>query len=252
MPEYVFAEADAQEQARLRSIARAMDEATFPLLDRLGVGTGWYCAEIGGGVGTVASRLSELVGPSGRVVATDVEPRWLRALDHANLEVREHDITTAPPERAAFDLVHTRTVLAHIADWERALRHLVDTVRPGGLLVVEDCDLSTLGIADPPCEALQRFWDGVRALMTARGSDPFVGRRLVRALTGLGLGPIESSVSVPVQPPDELLLQIDAVGDALVATGHLSPADLDAARASAARTDTFCYGPIIVSVWVRV
>lgn len=63
-------------------------------------------------------------------------------LDHPNLEVRRHDITAEPLPKAAFDPVHTRTVLNHLAVRDAALRHMA-AVRPGGWLLVEEGDCVT-------------------------------------------------------------------------------------------------------------
>ena len=38
-------------------------------LERIGVGNGWRCADVGAGAGDVSIALAELVGPSGRVYA---------------------------------------------------------------------------------------------------------------------------------------------------------------------------------------
>ena len=34
------------------------------------------------------------VGPTGRVLVTDIEPRWLAPLERSNVEVRRHDTAT--------------------------------------------------------------------------------------------------------------------------------------------------------------
>ena len=39
-----------------------------------------------------------------------------------------------------FDLVHARLVLVHLPDRDRALRTMIDVLRPGGWLLVEDAD----------------------------------------------------------------------------------------------------------------
>src|SRR5262244_1620045 len=57
---------------------------------------GWRCLEIGAGRGSMARWLAEQVGPSGHVVATDIDTRYLQKLDLPNLEVVEHDILEGP------------------------------------------------------------------------------------------------------------------------------------------------------------
>ena len=40
----------------------------------------------------MAEWLARHVGPKGKVVATDINPRFMQQLKIANLEVRQHDI----------------------------------------------------------------------------------------------------------------------------------------------------------------
>ena len=54
------------------------------------------------------------MGGSGHVVATDLEPRFLEAIDASNLEVWRHDIRREPLPEAAFDLAHARAVLGFL------------------------------------------------------------------------------------------------------------------------------------------
>ena len=42
---------------------------------------GWRCLEVGGGRGSMAAWLAEKVGPTGHVVATDIDLGYLRRLD---------------------------------------------------------------------------------------------------------------------------------------------------------------------------
>jgi 16S rRNA A1518/A1519 N6-dimethyltransferase RsmA/KsgA/DIM1 with predicted DNA glycosylase/AP lyase activity len=75
------------------------DPGTIRHLETLGVGEGWHCLEIGGGGGSIAEWLCRRVGPKGHVVATDLDTRFLEALDYDNLEVVRHNIVTdAVPE----------------------------------------------------------------------------------------------------------------------------------------------------------
>jgi ubiquinone/menaquinone biosynthesis C-methylase UbiE len=77
---------------------------------------------VGGGGGSITEWLCQQVGPRGQVVATDINTRFLEALDYPNLEVRHHDILADELEPAAFDLVHVRFVLMHLAEPRRVVR----------------------------------------------------------------------------------------------------------------------------------
>ena len=91
---YVFDNA-AERQARERfaALPRIYDPGTIRHLQALGVTAGWRCLEVGAGGGSIALWLAERVGPSGYVLATDLDTRFLEPLARPTLEVRRHDIT---------------------------------------------------------------------------------------------------------------------------------------------------------------
>ena len=113
---------DAFERERLALLTQFADPITARRLTDLGVGPGWRCLDVGAGSGTVARRLAERVGREGRVVATDMSPRFLGGHGLPNLEVRRHHILEDELEPAHFDLVHCRALLMHLPDPVRALR----------------------------------------------------------------------------------------------------------------------------------
>jgi hypothetical protein len=67
----------------------------------------------------VARWLAGQVGPTGHVVATDIDPRFLADREPAGVEVRRHDITVDPIEEDSYDLVHCRALLIHMRDPRR-------------------------------------------------------------------------------------------------------------------------------------
>src|SRR5262245_10425923 len=111
---YAFDNAWKQARERLALLEAALDPGTVRRLDVFGVGTGWHCLEVGGGGGSITEWLCQRVGAKGRVTAIDIDTRFLDALDHPNLTVRQHDVVTTPLPEATFDLIHVRAVLTHI------------------------------------------------------------------------------------------------------------------------------------------
>src|ERR1700758_3786464 len=90
---YFAADAEAgDELERLKLIEAAFDAHTFRHLDTIGVEIGWRCLEVGAGAGSVVRGLSERVGATGKVVAADIDPRFIGDLQQANIEVRRCDI----------------------------------------------------------------------------------------------------------------------------------------------------------------
>jgi 2-polyprenyl-3-methyl-5-hydroxy-6-metoxy-1,4-benzoquinol methylase len=129
------------ERRRLSILERLFDNVTRDALTRLGVDEGWRCCEIGAGGGTITRWLAQAVGPTGRVVAVDLDTRFLTAIDQANVEVIKADILSDASIGHSFDLVFTRFVLLHLPDPARAIRRMAELVRPSGWVFAIDCDM---------------------------------------------------------------------------------------------------------------
>jgi SAM-dependent methyltransferase len=170
------------ELGRLRLLQERYDTRTFGRLSALGPLAGTLCLEVGAGAGSVALWLAAQAGTAGRVVATDLDPRFLAGAAAAGIEIRRHDILADPLEPRRYDLVHCRALLCHLRDPARAVRHMTAAVRPGGWLLVEDADYVSVVAADPAHPRSPRF-DAVMPELLAfiaagRSFDPFFGRRL--------------------------------------------------------------------------
>jgi SAM-dependent methyltransferase len=161
-------------------------------LARLGIGPGWRCLEVGAGAGAVARWMAARVGPTGRVTAVDLEPRFTPGPDEPQLAVRRHDILAGAIDPGDYDLVHCRLLLVNVGRPERAIAHLVGSLRPGGWLLVEepgDGRLPGVGDLDPRVaefnELTARFLAAVGAATPA--VDLTLYRRLPTLLTAAGL-----------------------------------------------------------------
>jgi SAM-dependent methyltransferase len=135
----------------LRLLEGLADARSFRLLAEAGVTDGWECAELGAGGGSVAGWLSDRVGPNGRVMAVDLDARFLVPLSkRPNVEIVEADLTTIELASGSFDLVHTRNVLVHLRDPDDVVTKLIDGVRPGGVLLLEEPDYYPLAGTSSP------------------------------------------------------------------------------------------------------
>lgn len=176
------------ERERLELLSEIANPITFPRLEILGVDENWQCLEVGAGDGSVARWLADRVGPSGRVVATDIDTRFLEDLHLPTVEVRQHDIVNDDLETERYDLVHCRAVLMHLGQYQRALERMAAAVRPGGWLCIEEGDYGSLRAADSNYPAAETFNRTNRAMLEAIQAadvfDPYFGRR-VRSLLEL-------------------------------------------------------------------
>jgi SAM-dependent methyltransferase len=233
---YVLDNAAQETARRFSSLETLFDRDTRRHLDATGVGSGWRCLELGAGGGSVARWLSARVGPSGRVLATDIDPRWLDVHDLGNVEVRRHRIPDDPLPEAEFDLVHARLVLVHVPGRAEALRQLVAALRPGGWLVLEDFDTRLFPYcpeaASADEELANRAWDAFVTHLEAGGVDGAYGRRLPRLLREAGLVDVEAEGRLAMGPggspvADLMLANLDQVGGALVGCGLLTADEVE-------------------------
>lgn len=188
-PDYVFDNAAVQAGARFSALAEIFDPGTIRHLNERGVGQGWHCLEVGGGSGSVARWLSEQVGSIGSVLVTDIDTRFLETITLPNVEVRRHNIVTDSLPESAFDLVHSRLVLLHLPEREKALRRMIAALKPGGWLVDEEFDSASL-LADPvanPVEVLPKTQLAMMRLVEDRGVERRWGRLLLGRLRAHGL-----------------------------------------------------------------
>jgi SAM-dependent methyltransferase len=190
MSQYVFTNSWEKERERLEGLEAIWDPGTIRQLDALGLEHGWQCLEVGGGGGSIADWLCERVGPTGSVLATDVDTRFLRSIERPNLQVLEHDAREALPGDRAFDLIHARALVEHLGDGKQtAIKHMVDALRPGGWLFVEDIDFSfgigTTVTGDGPL--IKAVIEACLTIATSVGFEGDYGHRLPADLISAGL-----------------------------------------------------------------
>ena len=187
-------EKDEVELERLTIQASILDPITIRHLETIGVAERWKCLEVGAGAGSIAQWLSRRVGPTGRTVATDIDLKFLNRLSAPSLEIRRHDILKDDLEAGHYDLAHCRLLLQHLPQPEKALKRMVDAVRPGGWVLVEEQDFGStlsLDVTDPSAKA--SLW--VKAVrpqfdfLKKRGfaGSAYFGRRVRGLMEGLGL-----------------------------------------------------------------
>jgi SAM-dependent methyltransferase len=194
MSEQKYYAADEQykeELARLRLQETYFDPQSFRRFETIGVGKGWNCLEVGAGTGSVAEWLAKRVGPNGKVVATDINPRFMQDLKVSNIEIRRHDILKDEMEKNKYDLVHCRAVLVHLSEPEKALKRMVEAARPGAWILVEEPDYGSVLSTDITDSASAPFVATIKASFAAmrksRIMDPYFGRRLLPMVEQLGL-----------------------------------------------------------------
>ena len=164
---------DEFERERLGLLESFKDPKTIRHLEALGVREGWNCLEAGAGKGSIAMWLANRVGHTGKVVATDINTRFLQDLSIQNLEVRTHDITKDNLEEGQYDLVHCRALLSHLPEPEKALERMTNALKKGGWIYVEEPDYGLSEAIDPnhPSAAVFNNIDSHRFRYNAKKGD---------------------------------------------------------------------------------
>lgn len=154
---------------------------------------GMTVADVGAGFGAWTVRFAKVVGPSGRVYATDIGAPQLAALREAaargsNVTVIEGAVHTTNLPALCCDAILIRDAYHHLTDPQAIIKSLAAALKPGGRLAVIDfpprpnsevptgVPANRLGHGVPP-EVIEREVGGVltpeRTISTwAPGSQP--------------------------------------------------------------------------------
>jgi SAM-dependent methyltransferase len=129
-----FAPADAASPDHigyLDGVAATMGARTYKdgLLAALRLEAGHAVVDVGCGPGTDLRRLADVVGPGGRVLGVDRDPRMTREArrrhaDHGGVSVLGGDAHALPLANAGFDRARVDRVTQHLPDPSRAMTEL--------------------------------------------------------------------------------------------------------------------------------
>lgn len=118
---------------------------TGSVLDRIGIQPGERVLELGPGPGAFSVEAARRAEPGGTLVAVDVQPQMIAAVERkvqeasvANVETRVASAYELPLEDESVDRAFLVTVLPEIPDRQRALVELGRVLRPGGVLSITE------------------------------------------------------------------------------------------------------------------
>ena len=165
-------------------------------LDRLGLGEGWRCADVGAGGGDVTLALAELVGRDGRVYAVDSDPSSRdevarAAAAHAQvIAVTQAGENLLLPEPV--DLAFCRFLLLHVHDPVVVVTRMGGAVRPGGWVVAQEPVTSAGRVGGQPLSMPAARHPDVGAWLPAhaRAAGLQIVDAWAEAPAGVGPGPV--------------------------------------------------------------
>jgi SAM-dependent methyltransferase len=259
---YALATGEAADY-RLRLLHGLYGPGTRRLLLEAGLRRGMRVADFGCGVGMVTALLAELVGPEGHVVGIDfsaaqlAQARQRLAAGGTKASFVEASATDTGLPPGSFDLVYCRFLLLHLTDPERALREMQSLLKPGGVPVCEDGDLTSAG-SEPP-SALGAFADLWGRLGPTRGLDYTLGRRLFHMVLAAGFPAPEVTFNQPAVARGEkkrlLELSVAEAGRAFIDAGLITAEELERTLAEMRRLNAdgtvLAVMPRMAQVWAR-
>jgi len=253
VPSYALANSWDHARQRLHLLEQYHDPLTRRRLEELGVRPSWRCLEVGAGAGSIATWLCRKVGSAGRVIATDIDTRFLEEIRAPNFEAHHHDIRTDPLPVAKFDLVYARWLLHHLPHPERVVERMMKALRPGGWLLLEEVDFFPLGASSS-----QVYIDFMTALtktvVASSGGNSLWARSLPELITKQGLTSLYADAEVAILrggSPIAEFFQFTAaqMREQVIASGALSAKRFDAGVALLKDPDFWAFAGAGIGVW---
>jgi SAM-dependent methyltransferase len=222
---------------RLDLLAGIMQPATRTLLNSLGIAPGMRALDLGCGGGHVSFELAGLVGVSGSVTGVD--------LDGTKLELARQDATKANLanvqflegnardliEPQSFDFAYARFLLTHLSDPLEVLAVMRESLKPGGIVAVEDIDCSG-AFCYPENSHFRRTLELYTGVVRRKGGDPDIGFKLPSLLREAGFNSIRIGLVQPVHLDGEhkrlVLVTLENIRDAVLAEGFAGAGDFEA------------------------
>jgi len=183
-------------------------------LEKVGLGPGWTCADLGAGGGDVSISLAKIVGETGRVYAVDIDPK---ARDDVAAKAATYSqvvaITQAGedlllPEQV--DLVLCRFLLIHVTDPLLVVKRMARAAKQGGWVVLQEPVTSAGRIGGVPLKMPDAKHPDLGAELPALAVK--AGLTVIEAWAeseaGIGPGPVASYLEslTEVDPGEEPIL----------------------------------------------
>jgi len=241
---------------------------TEALLDRVGLGPGMTCLDVGSGPGSVMRLMADRVGAGGHVTGVDIDGKLgaqaladLRAqggAEFALVEANVLEVDTVPG--APFDLTYCRLFLMHMQDPVAVLEKMLAWTKPGGILAAQEFDFGAMAI-EPICPAMAEFNRLFEGVFRGHGRNLRAGRQLPAQFEAAGVGTPDGTLTeVKYLPLRDMAAMLIGVYQGLFSSSvELGIADTALAETfkhdmaeAAADGRYYCLTPILIGTWKRV
>jgi ubiquinone/menaquinone biosynthesis C-methylase UbiE len=191
-----------RELQRLRAQALFLWEKERRTLAGYGLQDGMSLLELGSGPGFVTEQLLAWL-PASRITALELSPtliekarRYLGDGAGDRLQFVEASIMdTGLPDNSA-DFALARFLFQHLPDPVSAAREVHRILKPGGKLVIEDCDDAVWGLCEPDIPQMGLILEKYGQAQAVGGGNRRVGRQLWRILEAAGFANLDMNALV--------------------------------------------------------
>lgn len=202
-----------EELERLRFQHSVWSGVTNNFFNRLKIGGGLKCLDVGAGPGFVSMDLRERVGDNGEVTALEPSKMFLDWFQHhsqeigwTNVKYINATVEGAELPQRHYDFIFARWVIAFVPEAEIFLTKLVSALRPGGIIAIQDYYYEGLSLF-PRGGAFDRMADVVRAYYRSGGGDPYATGRIPALFRKLGLRTIDFTPHSLAGGPDSGIME---------------------------------------------
>lgn len=225
----------AKGKSRLNLLASVLEPYTKELLASLGVKDGVSFLDNGCGGGNVSVMVGKMAGEKGRIMAIDFDEEILGLAKNdaeneglRNISFRSLSAYELPFENE-FDFAYARFLLSHLGNPFTALQKMVESVKPGGTIIVEDVHFSG-HFSYPVNEAFNQYVRWYTEVVKQKGADAETGSKVFSLFKEAGIKDVGFNVIQPVFHTGDgkwmAYVTLDRIKDTLIQTGIATADDI--------------------------
>lgn len=152
---------------------------TDGFLNKLNLGKGMKCLDVGSGPGFVSMDIRKILGDSGEITALEPSEMYLeyfkehcRKNKFQNVKFIKGNLEDVDLKKEYYDLIFMRWVIDFVIEPEKFLLKLLDALKKGGVIAIMDYNYEGIGLY-PKGGACDNIADHIRAYYRAGGGDPY-------------------------------------------------------------------------------
>ncbi len=254
---------------RLNRQDRIWEPITKRIMLQAGLQKGMRCLVVGSGAGSAMRLIGGITGSEGSVTGFDTDRELGNyAVDILNSrgtgqyyfehgDIEETDSLPGSP----YDFVYARFLLTRLGQTEEVMRKMFHSLKPGGILLLQDYDFSTLHFSESVKDIDVHFRELMIDALKGIGRDPVVGIRLSEYFKkALGKDADQTDASGVISPAAEALKMMRSVYETMMPVmKKLDMADEDNFISFCELADTIlpevkevtAFWPLLGSAWIR-